>query len=202
MMGNTALCATVVLSAIGLASTRVTTTRVYPLPAAILRPLSFCLGLGPRTRQSRLTEVRTGTNIFDVGHQSFADARRWQNEAAIRINICALVHNATRYDGKVVRLRAIHEAGIDTSRLYDSKCKKLWIRDRCPPAPNSCWKIYKPIRKAHNASRKFRRSVLVDVIGRFQAHSREGALSKESEMHSLEILRVRSAKPGRSRSGT
>ena len=102
------------------------------------------------------------------------------------VNFCELVRNPKHYDGKIIRTKASHLQGIDTSSLSDSKCQG-WIRPSCNVENAPCEKIWNRI--GFGVTK-------VDIVGRFNADIVDRNPSQNGyRVNLIEILELKSAKP-------
>jgi hypothetical protein len=102
------------------------------------------------------------------------------------VKFCELIRNSEKYDGKIVRIQAFYEQGIDTSALTDSECEE-WLRPRCNREDAPCEKIW---------SRIGLRNARIDVVGRFTADIVDpNSLQNGYHVRLFEILELKDAKP-------
>src|ERR1041385_6478599 len=81
------------------------------------------------------------------------------------VKLCELVKESPRFIGKVVRLEAFYDQGVDTAALNDSGCDE-WLRPSCAAGDESCEKIWNRIVKADLAATS---GVRVDVVGKYNS---------------------------------
>ncbi len=106
------------------------------------------------------------------------------------VKFCELIRNSEKYDGKIVRIQAFYEQGIDTSALTDSKCEE-WLRPRCNREDAPCEKIWSRI--GFNNTR-------VDIVGRYTADIVDpNPLQNGYHVRLFEILELKGAKPTKTR---
>ena len=109
------------------------------------------------------------------------------------VKLCDLVRDSNRYDGKLVRVRAFYNQGIDTSSLDDSACD-AWLRPSCAGSAEACEKIWDRVLKAFRNGHTFK--VRVDVVGRYTADVEDPDPNQGgSHIHLLEILELKDAQP-------
>src|SRR5213593_571145 len=88
------------------------------------------------------------------------------DEKMYSVTLCELIQHSARFDGKVVRLQAFYNQGIDTASLDDLECD-AWVRPSCASSDESCEKIWDRIIKAERSGNTC--AVRVDLIGRYTA---------------------------------
>lgn len=104
------------------------------------------------------------------------------------VKFCELIRNSEKYDGKIVRIQALYEQGIDTSALTDSDCEE-WLRPRCNREDAPCEKIWSDIGLSN---------ARVDVIGRFTADIVDPDPNQNGyHVRLFEMLELKDAKPTR-----
>jgi hypothetical protein len=59
------------------------------------------------------------------------------------VTFCELIHNPTKYDQKIINMRAFHVIGGDASYFHDSSCKEdgVLIRAKISPTMSSCFRF-------------------------------------------------------------
>ncbi|HEY0319539.1 MAG TPA: hypothetical protein VGC66_01060 [Pyrinomonadaceae bacterium] len=111
------------------------------------------------------------------------------------IKLCDLVRDSNHYDGKLVRIQAFYNQGVDTSSLDDSECD-AWLRPYCVAGEESCVKIWDRISKVLLSSQSFR--ARVDLVGRYTADVVDpNPLQGGGHVHLFEILELKGAKPAK-----
>ncbi len=79
------------------------------------------------------------------------------------VNLCELVQNPERYNGKIINTQGIYEQTVDMSALTDSACNARLIPST--PSEKSFWKTMNQLNKVLQSSRA--NKAQVDVVGRF-----------------------------------
>ncbi len=119
------------------------------------------------------------------------------DSTAYEVNLCDLVRDSKRYDGKIVRTRAFYVQGVDTSSLDDPACD-AWLRPSCAASDEECDKIWARIIGVMRSGRSFR--VRVDVVGRYKADVADPIWNQGgAHVHLLEILALKGARPDKAR---
>jgi hypothetical protein len=119
------------------------------------------------------------------------------DSAVYSVKLCDLARDSKHYDGKIVRIRAFYNQGVDTSSLDDSACDS-WLRPSCASSDKSCEKIWDRITKVLLSDHSFR--VRVDVVGRYIADVEDIDPNQGgSHVHLFEILELKGAQPAKVR---
>ena len=122
-----------------------------------------------------------------------AASQMTSKETMYSVTLCELIQDSARFDGKVVRLQAFYNQGIDTASLDDSECDAL-VRPSCASSDESCQKIWERIVRAERSGNTYR--VRVDAIGRYTADVVDpNPLQGGAHVHLFEILELTNVSP-------
>ena len=109
------------------------------------------------------------------------------------VPFCDLVANASLYDQKIIRTKAIYSVGKDVATLWDTACDDLrsYATAECfHPPEKTCEKISEAIDKYRGDKNGWLgRNTLIDVVGRFYANG-----DQDQRRHRLELLEIKDAK--------
>jgi hypothetical protein len=109
------------------------------------------------------------------------------------VPFCDLVANASAYDQKIIRTKAIYSVGKDVATLWDAGCDDVhsYASAECfHPPEKTCEKISEAIDKYRGDKNGWLgRNTLIDVVGQFYANG-----DQDQRRHRLELLEIKDAK--------
>lgn len=112
------------------------------------------------------------------------------------VNFCDVFREPKRYNGKIIRIKAFYNQGIDTSSLSDSSCKE-WMRLYSHSVyEKEGAEAFNRIRKVMDFNQSNR--TRIDVIGLYTDDIVDPDTNQNGyHIHLFEVIELKSAKPAK-----